>query len=123
MKHFLLALALFCSFSASAFAETYSYEGTWKTVNRKLDGTMTCDATYLGNEKWKGRFYGVWMRVPFDYTVEFDGKTDVKGHALIDGAKYNWTGKISETEFTADFDGDRYKGGFELKAKKVKKEE
>ncbi len=34
----------------------YIYQGTWKTTNRKLDGTMTCVITPLAKEKWRGRF-------------------------------------------------------------------
>src|SRR5687768_17309386 len=83
----LFAVLTMCTFAASA--QDYVFEGPWHTTNRKLDGIMTCAVTDLGNEKWKGRFYGVWQGVPFDYTVAFAGKpSELKGTATIDGAHY-----------------------------------
>jgi hypothetical protein len=82
---------------------------------------MTCAVTDLGDEKWKGRFHGVWQGVPFDYTVAFTGSpSELRGTATIDGANYTWTGQISEEaprSFTGKFGGTRYTGYFDLKEK------
>src|SRR5436190_16626168 len=48
------------------------YQGPWVTTkNKKLDGIANCEVEQLAKDKWKGRFWGVWQHVPFDYTVEF----------------------------------------------------
>jgi hypothetical protein len=48
------------------------YEGKWVTTkNKKLDGTISCLVKPQGQDRWQGRFWGVWQQVPFDYTVEF----------------------------------------------------
>lgn len=53
--------------------------------------------------------------MPFDYTVDFTGPVDdLRGRALIDGADYDWRGRLSRTEFKANFTGSRYLGGFDL---------
>jgi hypothetical protein len=110
----------------SAWANEGVYVGTWKTTNRKLDGAMTCAVKDLGDEKWQGRFFGIWQGVPFDYTVAFAGRpSDLRGTATIDGASYTWTGTITSTTstsaapriFKGAFGGSRYVGSFELKEK------
>ena len=80
------ALSLVNVLSLTAAAEDSIYDGVWHTTNRKLDGTMTCVVTNLG-EKWRsGRFYGVWQGVAFDHTVAFSGPPfDLRGTAQIDG--------------------------------------
>ncbi len=102
-------------------AEDGLYEGVWHTTNRKLDGTMTCAVKNLGEEKWTGRFYGVWQGVPFDYTVQFSGKPDkLTGKATIDGADYTWSGDMGTEDgerFKGSFGGNRYSGYFDLKRK------
>src|SRR6266850_751273 len=102
-----------------AAAEGATYEGTWHTTNRKLDGIMICAVTDLGDEKWQGRFYGTWQGVPFEYTVAFIGPpSDVRGTATIDGASYVWKGQISQEapgSFKGTFGGTRYTGFFDLK--------
>jgi hypothetical protein len=96
------------------------YQGTWKTTNRKLDGTMTCVVTPVASEKWKGRFYGTWQGVDFDYTVDMLGPADkLCGTATIDGASYEWKGWIRGDTFKTNFGGDRYTGSFELKKTKA----
>ena len=105
---------------AAGAAET-TYEGTWQTTNRKLDGAMTCVVTELGSETWQGRFFGVWQGVPFDHVVRFTGPPSaVRGRATIDGANYVWTGELSSTSFNGRFGGDRYTGHFELTRKPAK---
>jgi len=103
---------------SSASARDYVFEGTWRTTNRPLDGRMTCIVTDLGGEKWQGRFYGVWQRVPFDYTVMFSGPlTELRGTAVVDHANYTWAARIDDgpvSTFRANYDGDRYRGSFEL---------
>jgi len=113
--------------SAVASAEERVYSGAWKTTNRKLDGTMTSAVKELGENKWQGRFYGVWQGVSFDYTVAFTGSpSDLRGTATIDGASYTWTGAIGPSAaadaapgsvFKGTFGGSRYNGSFELKEK------
>jgi hypothetical protein len=102
-------------------ATDQTFEGTWHTTNRKLDGSMTCVVTDLGRDQWRARFFGTWQGVPFDYTVPFTGKlSDLRGTATIDGASYVWTGKIIDTmppSFQATFGGTRYTGYFDLTAK------
>jgi hypothetical protein len=102
-------------------AEPRVYQGTWNTTNRKLDGTMTCVVTELPDQKWNGRFYGVWQRVPFDYTVTFSGSPEkLRGTAIIDGADYQWEGAMSDkspSRFTGSFGGSRYTGYFDLQEK------
>jgi hypothetical protein len=125
-----LFVALLCgsaqSWSSTAAAQDAVYEGPWNTTNRKLDGIMTCEVTQLAKEKWKGRFYGVWQGVPFDYTVTFTGPPDdLRGTATIDHADYDWTGKMEPANiaqgqpgrFKATFGGTRYAGYFDMKAK------
>ena len=118
----LLALTAWCDIAAG---QQMVFEGPWKTTNRKLDGIMTCVVTPVGEEQWKGRFYGVWQGVPFDYTVAFSGPpSDLKGTATIDGAHYDWTGEMEHGEsaqrpsrFKARFGGSRYAGYFDMEAK------
>jgi hypothetical protein len=104
--------------ASPAFARDYEFEGTWNTTNRKLDGRMTCIMTDLGEQKWQGRFFGVWQGVPFDYSVSFSGPlTELRGTAVIDHANYIWAGRVDEGSpalFRGNFDGDRYRGSFEL---------
>ena len=121
MRKFLIAMLLLFGAGVAQAAELV-YEGTWLTTNRKLDGTMTAVVTENGDNKWKGKFYGVWEGRKFSYNIEFSGPPDaLKGTATIDGASYNWTGKMSTTSpgtLTGQFDGSRYKGSFDLKQKK-----
>ena len=108
-------ILLACVLSSPASAADALYEGDWRTTNRKLDGRMTCAVTELGPEKWRGRFYGVWQGVPFDYTLDFAGPaTALRGTARIDGADYVWTGKMSGDSFQGSFGGNRYTGHFQL---------
>jgi hypothetical protein len=116
-----LAIALWCS--SSLLAEDFVFEGPWHTTNRRLDGIMTCEVREVSPEKWRGRFYGVWQGVAFDYTVAFSGPpTDLRGTASIDGADYTWKGKFEGekpgfTAFKGVFGGTRYTGHFEMKPK------
>src|SRR3954467_12347748 len=95
---------------AIAFAGDATYEGPWHTTNRKLDGPMTCAVKDLGDNKWSGRFYGIWQGVPFDYTVSFSGFPDkLQGKATIGGADYIWSGVFDSEEgrFKGQFGGSR----------------
>jgi len=81
---------------------------------------MTCVLTPLkkvkDKQRWRGRFYGIWQGVEFDYVEEFEGPaTALTGKAVIDGANYTWKGSASQQRFRATFTGDRYTGKFELK--------
>jgi hypothetical protein len=103
--------------SATAGEKDRVYEGTWVTTNRPLDGTMTCVITDLGENRWRGHFYGVWQGVSFSYKVDFSGPPDkLRGRAVIDGADYTWSGEMDH-EFTGTFTGNRYDGSFRLKRK------
>lgn len=127
MKNFILritfAIGTFWCISSDSIAADVIYEGDWHTTNRKLDGTMTCIVTEKSDEKWRGRFFGVWQGVAFDYTVDFAGPAEkLTGTAMIDGADYSWTGKIKKGEtpsFSGSFGGSRYAGYFDLKEKKA----
>src|SRR5689334_4830004 len=89
-----------------AMAADRVFEGHWHTTNRKLDGTMRCVVTDLGNENWQGRFIGTWQGVPFDYTVKFSGPPSrLHGTANIDGADYSWTGVMETAEMSGDSHG------------------
>src|SRR5260221_3463920 len=96
----LIATVVLCSVLMGLFpmlgnAADVTYEGTWNTTNRKLDGLMTCIVTDLGDEKWKGRFFGVWQGVAFDYTVAVKGPAaDLTATPVIDGADYSWNGRL-----------------------------
>src|SRR5262245_27153040 len=104
--------------AATASARDLVYHGTWVTTNRQLDGTMTCVVTDLGDNKWHGHFYGVWHGREFSYKVNFTGPPEkLKGTAVIDGADYEWTGKMGKGRFTGKFWGSRYLGNFDLKEK------
>src|SRR6478672_1181090 len=113
MRSLLLILCAVMAFGSNASADDALYEGAWNTTNRKLDGRMTCAVKDLGDNKWTGRFYGVWQGVPFDYTVPFSGPPDkLQGKATIDGADYIWSGSFNEDDgrFKASFGGNRYSG-------------
>jgi hypothetical protein len=120
MRHVIVGLLLALG-SDPAWCADAVYVGSWKTTNRKLDGLMTCAIKDLGEDKWQGRFYGVWQGIPFDYTVAFTGpRSDLHGTATIDGASYIWTGNITSQApavFKGTFGGSRYAGSFELKEK------
>jgi hypothetical protein len=121
MRYTLAMLVLLLAPGFLAAAEPAVYEGTWKTTNRKLDGTMKCVVTPLASDRWQGRFYGIWQGVPFDYTVAFTGKPDdLRGTATIDHAHYDWTGSFSDENprtFKGTFGGTRYAGYFNLQEK------
>lgn len=93
-----------------------TFEGRWDTTRHKrLDGIMKCHVTKQSDERWKGRFWGVWQGVSYDYNVEFEGPLDnLRGKAIIDGAPYEWSGSIQGGEFKAEFNG-LYLGSFSLK--------
>lgn len=94
-----------------------SYKGTWNTTNRPLDGGMSCVVSNLGDNKYRGHFYGVWRRQPFSYKVEFSGTPErVEGKALIDGASYQWVGVMNKNKLSGKFTGNRYLGSFDLRA-------
>jgi hypothetical protein len=123
MRYVFLALGavMVMSWCLAATAQEVVYEGPWYTTNRKLDGTMTCVVTEVSDQQWRGRFFGVWQGVSFDYTVPFEGPpSDLKGKAQIDGADYVWKGQLSEGtggSFKGAFGGTRYTGNFDLKEK------
>jgi hypothetical protein len=97
-------------------ASGYIYRGTWTTVNRPLDGEMTCVVTPTAKHAWQGRFFGVWQGVEFDYTVDFTGPPKaLQGSAMIDGASYEWRAWITREAMKANFSGSRYEGSFDLK--------
>jgi hypothetical protein len=119
---FLIAIAAAASLPAAPVDEkTMTFEGRWRTTNRKLDGVMTAVVTDQGAERWQGRFFGVWQGVRFDYVVEFTGPDSaLKGTASIDGAYYEWTGSLdrqSPGRFQGTFTGSRYNGSFDMKTK------
>lgn len=117
MKKILLSLMFLLVCGTSLSAEVV-YEGVWKTKNRRLDGRMTCVVTDQGQNKWHGRFYGVWRGVEFDYEEDWTGTPDkLTGKTVIDGANYEWTGTITAESFKGKFTGDRYNGSFDLKLK------
>jgi hypothetical protein len=121
MKNQLLAFAALAALLpfAEIAAGDAVYHGGWHTTNRKLDGMMTCIVTDLGDEQWRGRFYGVWQGVSFDYPVTFSGPpSSLRGAATIDGASYTWTGELTNEaprSFKGTFGGSRYTGYFDLK--------
>jgi hypothetical protein len=106
---------------ATASAKDLVYEGTWVTTNRKLDGPITCAVTDLGDNQWRGHFYGVWQGVQFSYLVDFSGPPEkLRGRAVIDGTDYEWVGTIgtaSAGSFRGQFWRSRYIGSFTLKQK------
>jgi hypothetical protein len=120
MRNLLLGFLMLASV-ASASAKDKVYQGTWVTTNRQLDGTMTCVVNDLGDNKWRGHFYGSWQGVDFSYKVDFRGPPDkLRGKANIDGADYEWTGAMGKTSpgwFKGKFDGSRYRGSFSLREK------
>lgn len=108
----------------TAHARETTYEGTWRTTNRRLNGRMTCIVRELDDDRWNGHFYGIWQGVSFSYRVDFRGPPDkLSGKAQIDGADYVWTGSIkpgTPAAFHGSFDGSRYRGDFQLAQKSVK---
>jgi hypothetical protein len=120
MKKLLLSWLLLCS-SVAATAKEVTYEGTWLTTNRKLDGPITCVVTDVGDNNWRGHFYGVWQGVEFSYKVNFTVPPErLRGKAVIDGANYEWTGEMCQGaagRFKGTFWGDRYFGSFTLRQK------
>ena len=99
-------------------ADRLAFQGPWQTTNRKLDGVMSCVVTKRAEQKWQGRFSGIWNGVSFDHTVAFTGPPEaLRGTATIDGAHYDWTGEITSStprRFKGSFGGDRYTGFFDL---------
>src|SRR5579884_4017090 len=120
MRRLLLTLVVL-AVPAVTRGQDMVYEGTWVTTNRPLDGTMTCVVPDLGENQWRGRFYGVWQGNSFSYTVDFHGPPDkLQGKAMIDGAYYEWTGAMGKESpgwFKGSFGGSRYMGSFHLKQK------
>src|SRR4051812_47415558 len=120
MRNTLIAMLVLVS-AATASAKELVFHGTWVTTNRKLDGTMTCVVTDLGDNKWRGHFYGTWEGVDFSYKVEFTGPPEkLHGRAVIDGADYEWSGEMSQESpgwLKGKFWGNRYLGSFSLKEK------
>ena len=114
-----VSILIVASAAGALAADSASYQGEWRTINRKLDGTMTCIVMRQDDQRWQGRFFGTWQGVNFDYTVSFTGPpSDLHGTANIDGADYQWTGKIvsgSPGSFKGTFGGSRYNGYFDLK--------
>jgi len=103
---------------------TKRYEGDWvTTANLKLKGTMTAEVTRHVDDKWTGRFFGLWNGRNFSYNIEWTSTEDilpeskVQGKARIDGASYDWKGEISDLKFKGTFTGTRYTGYFDLKSK------
>jgi len=116
----LICAALLLGWVEKAQSTDYAFAGPWKTTNRKLDGTMTCIITPLANQQWHGHFYGTWQGAPFDYKVQFQGPPDdLRGTTVIDGANYNWRGRVDAQALRANFAGDLYEGSFELKRVKL----
>jgi hypothetical protein len=115
----LLAILLIPAACAPACGAELLYRGTWSTTgNRKLDGEMTCAVTRVTKETWRGHFHGTYQGAPFEYKVDFAGPAnDVKGTATIDGVPYRWRGRITGTQFKANFAGS-YSGSFDLKREK-----
>src|SRR5262245_22195231 len=115
----LIALTLVSS--STAGGKDLVYEGTWVTTNRPLDGPLTCVISDLGDNRWQGHFSGSWNGSQFSYVVEFFGPPGkLQGTAVIDGADYEWTGKMSgesPRQFVGEFGGNRYAGSFTLKQK------
>lgn len=87
----LLCLSVFLLMACSVAAGGERvYKGSWKTTNRRLDGTMTCVIKPLSEDKWTAHFKGIWQGVPFDYTVQFWGPDDaLRCAARVDGAAYS----------------------------------
>ena len=113
-----LAFGLLLALGLHVQAADSVYVGPWRTTNRKLDGQMTCAVRQLEDNKWLGRFYGMWQGVPFDYTVPFEGEpSNLRGTATIGGAQYTWTGSIESGVFKGAFGGTRYTGSFDLNEK------
>jgi hypothetical protein len=120
MRRTLIALVVLGA-AATASGQDVVYEGTWNTTNRKLDGPLTCVVTDLGDNQWRGHFYGAWQGTPFSYTVRFRGPPEkLQGVATIDGADYEWTGAMGKESpgwFKGSFEGTRYFGSFDLRQK------
>src|SRR3954467_14400647 len=114
MRRTLIGLLLLLAPAAASAAERV-YEGSWLTTTRRLDGTMICAVTDLGEQRWRGHFHGVWQGQPFSYQVDFKGPPEkLRGTAWIDGADYEWTGEMVGGKFTGTFWGSRYRGSFNL---------
>ena len=78
--------------------------------------TMACIVRKVTKEEWHGRFWGTWQGVDFDYEVDFFGPPEhLHGKAIVDGATYEWKGRMNAKQFRANFGGDRYSGSFDLK--------
>jgi hypothetical protein len=118
MRIIVLGLVLFVPWAAAS-AQERVYRGRWVATNRDLDGTMTCVVTPLGPNKWRGHFHGVWSGQKFSYRVVFRGPPDnLRGQAVINAARYKWTGEMSNGPsglFKGRFRSSRYKGYFTLK--------
>lgn len=114
-EFFVCAVLISLSASFCAAADP-AYEGRWvNTEGRRIDGRMTAVVKDLGGEKWQARFFGRWQGVDFDYTVKFAGPRDkLKGKAVIDGARYDWEGRLDDESFLGSYTGDRYTGKFDL---------
>jgi hypothetical protein len=91
------------------------YQGTWKTTDRPMSGSVTCVITPVAKDRWTGRFSGKWQGADFDYKTDFRGpSSDLRGTATIDGVPYQWRGRIDSQGFQANFSGG-YRGSFDLR--------
>ena len=121
MRAFLILMVLVVNphfANARTGVELY-YQGGWETYNRPLNGRMTAIVTKDGEDRYQARFYGTWQGVRHDDTVKFRGPLDnCTGSATIDGASYQWRGRIDKDIFEVNFTGNRYSGKFKLQRMK-----
>ena len=92
---------------SSLFCQSMAWDGTWTSVKRKEDGTVTCTLQKKGG-KWTASFDGEKKGSKFSFKVPFvltkKGKQyGFEGETKVGGDRYEMTGTFSKEKFSADY--------------------
>ncbi|MDP6356230.1 MAG: hypothetical protein QF473_14060 [Planctomycetota bacterium] len=123
MKIICLSIVAVLFFPCTLFGQGLSWDGTWVSVQRKENGTVTCALKKRGS-KWTAHFDGLKKGNDFSFKVPCvltkKGKEySFEGDTKIGGDRYELTGSFSQEAFNAKYEsksGD--KGSIKLKRSK-----
>ena len=109
-----------------------TYSGSWPTTpgKRMPNQPLKVECQYdWGRKQWAGVFSGTWAwqgsSGPFRYQAQWqwadESRGTIKGRTNVDGKIYDWTGTMSDREFTGQFtDTTFYNGVFRTVKKQDK---